>query len=191
MSINSWYIKSWKNHFSDILNNHFTMHPLEMMSENHTLIAEIYALTVKDLMQPLDSKDSCLEKTDDIEQVFLLLSKKNHIWVISDRATLELAGVITQSDTISLFAPVVTSLESFDKPSLQSFQYGLSTKVSEIMSTLPITATTEDKISDVISKMKQQKVKQLPVVDENNRLIGEITLTHLINEYLQRSRKSK
>jgi len=161
-----------------------------MMNENHTLIAEIYALTVKDLMQPLDSKDSCLEKTDDIEQVFLLLSKKNHIWVISDRSTLELAGVITQSDTISLFAPVVTSLESFDKPSLHSFQYGLSTKVSEIMSTLPITATPHDKIADVISQMKQQKIKQLPVVDENNRLIGEITLTHLIDEYLQKSRKS-
>ncbi len=189
MRINSWYIKSWKNDFSDILYNHLRIQVFGIMSENHTLISEIYNLTVQDLMQPLDSTKSSVEKSDDIEQVFFLLSKKNHVWVISDKATSELAGVITHSDTISLFAPVMTSLESFDKPSLHSFQYGLSMKAGEIMSTQPVTADPKDTIADVISKMKQQKIKQLPVVDENKKLIGEITLHRLLQEYLKRSKK--
>jgi len=51
------------------------------------------------------------------------------------------------------------------------------------MSKQPITLDLEEKIIDVITKMKQHKIKQLPVVDENERLIGEVTLSRLIQEY--------
>ena len=34
--------------------------------------------------------------------------------------------------------------------------------------------------------MKQHKIKQLPVVDENERLIGEVSLSRLIQEYSKR-----
>jgi CBS domain-containing protein len=156
------------------------------MNEAHSMITEIYALTVKDLIEPIDAKDSYVEKCDGVEQVFHLLSKKNHIWVVDDKVTLHVLGVITESDTIQLFAPPITPLQSFDKPILQSFQYGLSTIAEEIMSTQPITADPDEKIIDVIIKMKQHKTKQLPVVDKNKRIIGEITLHRLIREYAKR-----
>ena len=34
--------------------------------------------------------------------------------------------------------------------------------------------------------MKQHKIKQLPVIDENERLIGEVSLSRLIQEYSKR-----
>jgi predicted transcriptional regulator len=172
----------------NILYNHLPFHPPETMSENHTLITGLYNRTVQELMQPLNSKDAWVEKSDDIEQVFQLLTKKNHVWVVDDNMSCQVVGVITHSDTIELFAPVTTDLQSFDKPSLHSFQYGLSTKAEEIMSKLPITAEPEEKIADVISKMKHHTIKQLAVVDENKRLVGEITLPCVIQEYLQQYR---
>ena len=186
MSINSWYLKSWKHRSADILYNRLLFRCFENMSESHTLITELYDRTVKDLMQPLTLKDVTVEKSDDIEQVFQMLTKRNHVWVVDASISSQVVGVITPSDTIELFAPVTTSLQSFDKPSLHSFQYGLSTKAEEIMSKLPITAQPEEKIADVISKMKHHMIKQLAVVDENKRLIGEITLHRLIQEYLER-----
>jgi CBS domain-containing protein len=153
------------------------------MSEKHTMITELYELKVKDLLEPFNAKISCVEKTDTIEQVFLLLGKKNHVWVVDDTIALHVLGIITESDTLQLFAPPFTSLQSFDKPTLQSFQYGLTTTAEEVMSKRPITTDSNEKIIDVITKMKQHKIKQLPVVDDTERLIGEITLVQLIQEY--------
>lgn len=156
------------------------------MSDKHSVITELYELKVKDLLEPIDAKISYAEKTDAVEQVFLLLGKKNHVWVVDDSITLHVLGVITESDTLQLFAPPYTPLQSFDKPTLQSFQYGLATTAEEIMSKRPITADLNEKIIDVIAKMKQHKIKQLPVVDENERLIGEVSLSRLIQEYSKR-----
>ena len=85
-------------------------------------------------LEPINTKISYVEKTDAIEHVFLLLGKKNHVWVVDDSITLHVLGVITETDTIQLFAPPYTPLQSFDKPTLQSFQYGLATTAEEIMS---------------------------------------------------------
>ena len=160
------------------------------MSEKHSVITELYEFKVKDLLEPTNAKISYVGKTDTIEHVFLLLGKKNHVWVVDDSIALHVLGVITESDTLQLFAPPYTPLQSFDKPTLQSFQYGLTTTAEEIMSKRPITADLNEKIIDVIAKMKQHKIKQLPVVDENERLIGEVSLSRLIQEYSKQHAES-
>jgi CBS domain-containing protein len=159
------------------------------MSEKQKVITELYEYTVKDLMEPRKAKLFFVEKTAGIEQVFSVLCRKNHVWVVDSTETLRVVGVITESDTLVLFSPPYTPLQFFDAPHLQSFQYGLSVAAEEIMSQQPITAAPDEKIIDVILKMKQHKIKQLAVVDENERLVGEITLQHLIEEYNKKQKK--
>jgi len=156
------------------------------MSENQSIIQQLYTRMVKDLLEPLDSKNCFIEKSADIKHVFQQLTKKKHLWVVDSQATPQLCGVITESDTIPLFAPVSDSLQSFDKPTLHSFQFGLSMTAQEIMSAQPITVEPEETIADVITKMKQQKIKQLAVLDKDKHIIGEITLGHLIQIYLEK-----
>jgi len=153
------------------------------MNENHTTISTVYHLKVKDLLEPITVKDFYVEKSENIENVFVLFETKNHLWVVDDIVSLHVLGVITESDTMQLLAPPYTPMQSYDKPSLQSLQYGLQTTVEDIMSKQPITAHSEDEIVEVIIKMKQHRIKQLPVIDEKERLIGEITLGRLIKEY--------
>jgi len=153
------------------------------MSENHTVISTIYHRKVKDLLEPIITKDFYVDKSENIENIFLLFEKKNHLWVVDDIVSLHVLGVITESDTMQLLAPPLTPLQPYDKPSLQSFQYGLSMTVEDIMSKQPITAHSEDTIIEVIMKMKQHRINQLPVVDQKERLIGEITLHRVIQEY--------
>ena len=38
--------------------------------------------------------------------------------------------------------------------------------------------------------MKQHKVKQIPVVDENDKLLGEVTLHHFIDKYNKEKNKN-
>ena len=51
------------------------------------------------------------------------------------------------------------------------------------MSKKPITTTPDEKITEVLEKMNRYRVRRLPVVDQNNVLVGEITLHHLIYKY--------
>lgn len=158
---------------------------LKMMHESNTFLAHLYTMTVQDLMETINDQRYVVEKTDDITSVFSLLRHNDHVWVVERKDTMILAGVITQYDTVSLFSPPYTPLQSFEKPSLHSFQYDLPTTAEDVMSKKPIAADLNEKVLDVILKMKQHKVKQLPVIDSTTKLIGEVTLDRFISLYLE------
>jgi CBS domain-containing protein len=48
------------------------------------------------------------------------------------------------------------------------------------MSKKPVITSPDETIRDIIVKMKEQKIKQLPVVDNYGQLIGEISLSGII-----------
>ena len=160
------------------------------MSENSEFITKLYDFKAKDLMKTTSSNMPFVEKNADLSHIFSVLNKNDHVWVVENKENMHVIGVITESDTILLFSPPYTPLQSFNKPSLQSLQYGLSSNAEDIMSKKPVTAFQEEKIIDVILKMKQHKIKQVPVVDENYKLLGEITLHHFIDKYKKEQAKT-
>jgi CBS domain-containing protein len=153
------------------------------MSEKRKSLNEFYETKVKDIMQTMKSEIPCINEKADVATVFNILDKKDHVWVIDSKEPTRLVGVITESDMIALLSPPLISFQSFDKPDPRSLQYGIFLTAEEIMSKKPVTASPDERIRDVLLKMKEHKIKQLPVVDENERLIGEISLNRLIQEY--------
>jgi CBS domain-containing protein len=153
------------------------------MSETRKSLHEFYEMKVKDLMQTMKSKLSCVDEKADVTTVLSILKTTDHVWVMNSTEPTQLLGVITESDTLVLFSPPLTSLQSFDKPDSRSLQYGEVLLAEEIMSKKPVTTSPDETIRDVILKMKEQKIKRLAVVDESLRLIGEISLRILIQEY--------
>jgi len=153
------------------------------MVYNKKFITDLYELNVKDIMKSIKNGIPIVEKNADISTILSVLDKKEHVWVVDNKETLTIMGVITEYDTLMLFSPPYTPMQSFDKPTLLSLQYELSTSAEEIMSKNPIKVSPEEKIKDIIILMKQHKVKQMPVVDENNKLLGEVTLHHFIDGY--------
>ncbi len=66
-------------------------------------------------------------------------------------------------------------------------KYTMDTKVSEVMTTNVITISPENTLFEAIQKMdeyghKKEIINQLPVVDENNNLIGIISDGDIIRE---------
>ncbi len=55
------------------------------------------------------------------------------------------------------------------------------TKLSEIMSTNVCCCKPEQDISEAEEKMCKEQIKRLPVIDENNKIIGVITFGDLAN----------
>jgi predicted transcriptional regulator len=153
------------------------------MNETKKTLNEFYEMKVKDIMYAPVEGVPCIIETSDVSTVFTLISTKGHVWVMSGKDPKHPIGVITESDTMVLFSPLSTMLPSFDKPDPRSLQYGETVTAEEIMSKKPVTTTPDENLKDVLQKMKEQKIKQLPVVDENAHLIGEISLSQLIQEY--------
>jgi CBS domain-containing protein len=146
-------------------------------------LKEYYDTKVKDVMLTNKSEILCIDEKTDITTVISILNNKNHVWVVDSKEPKQIVGIITESDTIPLFSPPVTSSELFEKPDTRSLQFGIPLTAEEIMSKNPIKTTPQETIKDVIIKMKQHKVKYLLVVDQNDTLLGDITLHQLIDKF--------
>jgi len=60
--------------------------------------------------------------------------------------------------------------------------YGPETPVRELMTDDIVAARTDDDIQEVASRMSQAQVRRLPVIDENERLCGIVSLGDLARE---------
>jgi len=79
----------------------------------------------------------------------------------------KLVGIVTERDLVYLVATGKTGISN---------EY----PVWQIMTENPITVRPEETISDAITKMKDIKVRHLPVVDENGKPIGVISMRDVI-----------
>jgi predicted transcriptional regulator len=156
---------------------------MEKMCEKNKSLHEFYESKVKDIMRTPKSALPCVDEKADVATVLSLLIHTDHVWVMDCTEPTQLLGVITESDTIVLLSPPLTSLESFDKPDSRSLQFGETLLAEEIMSKKPVTTSPDETIREVLRKMKEQKIKQLPVIDETQQFIGEISLSDLIEKY--------
>jgi CBS domain-containing protein len=142
-----------------------------------------YDKKVQDIMQTKKSEIIRLDETTPIPRVLSSLKIKDHVWVMDSSEPTQLIGIITRSDTLSFFSPPLTSSQSFDQPDSRSVQFGEMITAEELMSKKPVTAAPDETIRAILVKMKEQKIKHLPIVDDYNQLIGEVSLPDIIQEY--------
>jgi len=153
------------------------------MCEKGRSITDFYETKVKDIMQTTKSEIPRIEENTEVGRVLSSLNIRDHVWVMDSKEPTQLVGVITQSDTIGFFSPPLTSSQTFDNPDPRSLQFGVRLTAEEIMSKKPVVVSPEETIRDILVKMKEQKIKHLPVVDDYGQLIGEISLSCIIKEY--------
>jgi predicted transcriptional regulator len=148
----------------------------------HRLISDFYELTVEQLMNDNLWDIPIVEKNADIGTVLNILSGRHHIWVINNKKKKELIGVITEHDILTTLSPKNFSPYVFGVPDIRSLQHGTVKIAEDIMSTKIITCEPDEKVINILKRMKKFQLRRLPVV-KNKKLIGEITLHRLIQKY--------
>ncbi len=149
--------------------------------KNH-LITNFYELPVEKLMNNHLWDIPIIEKNEDIINILNILSGRNHIWVVNTKKKKELIGVITEHDILTTLSPKDFSPYVFGVPDIRSLQHGTVKTAEDIMSTKIITCKPDEKIIDILKRMRKYQLRRLPVV-KNKKLIGEITLHRLIQKY--------
>ena len=84
-----------------------------------------------------------------------------------------LVGVLTETDCLRAFLASATTLDTTRCPKEKREEAHM--KVKDYMQTPPITVTPEDRVSTAVQRMQEARVRHLPVVAEENRLVGVIT----------------
>jgi len=152
------------------------------MAKGNKLISDFYELKVKQLMDKRIWDLPLIEENEDIHHVLSILGGRNHIWVVKKKETLELVGIITEHDVLSVLAPKKFPSYVFGMPDISSIQHGTAHTAEDVMTNRLVYCSPEDKIIDALMKMVKYKLRRLPVV-KDKKLVGELTLHQLIHKY--------
>lgn len=152
------------------------------MAKGNKLIADFYKLKVKQLMDKRTWDLPLIAENEDIHHVLSILGGRNHIWVVKNKEALELVGIITEHDVLSILAPKKFPSYVFGMPDISSIQHGTAQTAEDVMTNRLIYCGPEDKIIDALMKMVKYKLRRLPVVTDK-KLVGELTLHQLIRKY--------
>ncbi len=85
--------------------------------------------------------------------------------VVEDRSDMHLVGVITDRDI------AVRCVAAGNEP---------SQAVRDCMTTALMTTTAEADVHDLLRRMAQSQVRRVPVIDENDRLVGIVSVADVL-----------
>ncbi len=143
-------------------------------------LKELHEKKVKDI---LDKKQilnlPLLGKEVSIEEVFTVLTARDHVWIVAEKGSKKLAGIITESDILRSLAPPRLPKYVFGRQHGISFQYGTVKTAEDIMHKQLFTCSLDDNIGKVLLRMINSGLRRLPVV-EKDEIVGEITIHHIL-----------
>jgi acetoin utilization protein AcuB len=92
----------------------------------------------------------------------------------------ELVGIVTDRDIRSFLSGSL-----LEDPE-EAREKALNTKVSEIMTTEPLTVSPEDDLEEVVELLIEEKVGGIPVVDKSAGLVGIVTYMDVLQCFWNR-----
>jgi acetoin utilization protein AcuB len=91
----------------------------------------------------------------------------------------DLVGIVTDRDIRSfLSGSLLESPEEREK--------ALNSKISDIMTTEPITLSPEDDLEETVELLIEEKIGGIPVVEESEGLVGIVTYVDVLRCFLNR-----
>ncbi len=141
---------------------------------------DFYKIKVKDIYTPFE-RTPFLEEESDYISLLNLLSVRAHAWIVDNKDDLHITGIITEKDMLGFLTESKNKkLRLFGAPKIDTLNK--NSKANDLMISRPICCTVNECVKDVIRKLSTYRVRRLPVVDDNKRLIGEITIQVLIRK---------
>ena len=142
------------------------------------MMEELYKLKVKEIMIPGHETPFMEENASWVE--FLdKLSLRAHAWVVNNTEEMKVVGVVTEHDILRTIIPPGQKKERMFGIHRAEILHKESV-VQDIMTHNPVVCSPEETVADVLKKFSSFNIRRLAVVDENQRLLGEVTIQLLV-----------
>ncbi len=157
-----------------------------MKKEDYDLqyvLKHFYKVPIKSIMDrkiwdlPLVSQDT------PIEEIFSIMTARRHVWVMEKKGSTKLVGVITEKDLLEVMAPKRIKPYVIGSVDLTSLLFGNVKTAKDVMCKKVIVAHPDETVEQALEKMRSFRVRRLPIVDNQNNLLGEITIKTLIIQF--------
>ncbi|WP_457753771.1 CBS domain-containing protein [Thermococcus sp.] len=155
------------------------------MSEVEKALQTFHSLKVKQMMPPLASMP-IVTKDSPVIDVLKLLRTRHHVWVVNNREEMKLEGVIRYINIVDVLLP-----PELQKARLGNISHlfksilGGADRAEHVMERNVLTINEDASVLEALTKMKRYKVPLLAIIDENGKLVGEISLRILVNEFMR------
>jgi len=139
---------------------------------------EFYRAKVKDITI-LGGDAPFISEEATWSELLTKLSHRAHAWVVNNSQDMTVVGIITEHDLLHHIMPPAAKKEMLvGMPRAEIPHEG--TTARDVMTSTPVTCSPEETVDDVLNKVSSFNVRRLAVVDESNRLLGEITVQLLV-----------
>ena len=147
-------------------------------------LQSFHSLKLGDIMPSIPSMPVVTADTP-ILSVLKILKTRHHVWVVEDKESMKLKGVIRYLDVMDILLP----------PDAHKFKLGMTSttmrsilagaeKAGDVAERDVLAIEADATVLDALIKMKRYRTQVLAVVD-GERLVGEVSLRILINEFLR------
>ncbi len=139
---------------------------------------ELYKIKVKEIMIPVRDTPF-MEENESWVEFLSKLSLRAHAWVVNNIEEMKVVGVVTEHDMLRTIIPPGQKKERmFGIPKAEILHK--ESVVQDIMTHNPVVCLPEETVADALKKFSSFNIRRLAVVDENKRLLGEITIQLLV-----------
>ena len=143
------------------------------------MMEELYKLKVKEIMITV-SDTPFMEENASWVEFLTKLSFRAHAWVVNNTEEMKVVGVVTEHDMLhSMIPPGQKKERVFGVARAETFCIKESS-IKDVMTHNPVVCSAEETVADVLKKFSSFGVRRLAVVDDNKRLLGEITIQLLV-----------
>lgn len=143
-------------------------------------LKELHEKKIKDLLDKIQILNlPLLEREANIEEVFSVLTSRDHVWITDEKNGKKLVGIITESDVLHSLAPQRLPKYVFSKRHGISLQHGTVKTAGDIMHKRLITCSPTDSVGEILRIMINSGLRRLPVI-ENEEIVGEVTIHHIL-----------
>ncbi|EEB74230.2 HPP family protein [Thermococcus sp. AM4] len=154
------------------------------MHDVERALQSFHSMKLDDIMPPIASMPIVTVDTP-ILTVLKILRTRHHVWVVEDRESMRLEGVIRYLDVIDILLP----------PEAHKFKLGMTSrtlrsilggaeKAGDVAERNVLTIEEDSTVLDALLKMRRYRTQVLAVV-EGDRLVGEVSLRILVDEFLR------
>lgn len=109
--------------------------------------------------------------------------RTRHVYVVDDEG--KLIGSVRMNMVVQYLFPMETVMETV-WPNFEDMFINFSARtVKEIMKKNPFYVYESDTLSDMAKILMKEKINELPVVDKDMKLIGQVNVYEAIKSYLE------
>jgi len=147
---------------------------------------------VKDISSLIVKNAATLNKDasmDELLEKIIEDTRSRHVYIVDENSNL--LGSVRLNNVVEYLFPNTTLLETSNNMFVMKFlSYSSAKLVEDIMINSPSFVYEETSLSEMVQIMIREKVNELPVIDQNRKIIGEVNILEVISYYTKFIKKA-